>query len=323
MLYPVCVLSDSPVETTPTTTAGGKNPDRTVSTGRRVISDMRRINVGFNTSQYYPVLVPSIESIARLLIAMTVGFPCFQIEMAKRDIASAFRLLRLHPAPSLLMCTEFPGWVLGREYDLVLFYLAMPFGWNGSPANFAIFGDAVPHIHSQFGMGRPDWFASLDVLSKLYVVDGLLFDLEISMRFGWNGPPANFALFGDAIPHIHSQFGMGRPGWFASLDVLSKLYVGDGLLFDLKISMRQQANTLVWESTTLGLLGPKALNMDKLQEEGRWRNAHTMLGFDIDSESQRITLPEAKVAGGRVLFDQLGEKAGPRALEVVTHQQIR
>ena len=143
-----CVLSDTPVETTPTTTVGGGS-DRTVSSARRGIADMRRINVGFETSQYYPVRVPSIESIARLLIAMAVGFPCFQIEMTKEDIASAFRMLRLHPALSLLMCTELPGGPLGRDHDLVLFYLAMPFGRNGSPASFALFGDAIPHMHSK------------------------------------------------------------------------------------------------------------------------------------------------------------------------------
>ena len=48
-----------------------------------------------------------------------------------------------------------------------------------------------------------------------------------------------------------------------------------------------------------------------------------MVGFDTDSELMRITLPETKIAGARVLFGQLRDKVGSRALEVVTLQKIR
>ena len=48
-----------------------------------------------------------------------------------------------------------------------------------------------------------------------------------------------------------------------------------------------------------------------------------MLGFGINSSSLAISLPEAKVACARVLFEQLAQKSGPRTLEVVTPQQIR
>ena len=48
-----------------------------------------------------------------------------------------------------------------------------------------------------------------------------------------------------------------------------------------------------------------------------------MVGFEIDSSSPQITLPVEKVAGGRILFDQLEEKIGSRALEVAALHQIR
>ena len=70
---------------------------------------MRRINLGFNPAQYYPVRVPTAEALARLLVAMTVSANGMPIEMTKRDVAADFRLLRLRPALSLLMCTEVPG----------------------------------------------------------------------------------------------------------------------------------------------------------------------------------------------------------------------
>ena len=167
-------MNETPIEDTPTKTVEKRNPDRTISTDRRAISNMRRIAVGFPPTQYYPVRSPSIESIARLLVTMAVSFPGLDIQMAKRDIAAEFRLLRLHPALSLLMCAELPGGFLGYSRDLVLIYLVMPFGRNGAPANFAIFGDAITCIRAKFGMGRPDWLLPTPFLSKLYVGDGLL-----------------------------------------------------------------------------------------------------------------------------------------------------
>ena len=151
--------------------------------------------------------------------------------------------------------------------------------------------------------------------------DVVLFYLAIPL--GWNGAPANFAIFGDAIASMRAQFGMGRPDWFLPISSLSELYVGDGLFFDIGDQHRRRANTLVWESIAVGLLGPHALNVSKMEEECRRGAIRAMISFDINSQLMRITLPEAKIAGARVLFYQLRDKAGSRALEVVTSQQVR
>ena len=95
---------------------------------------MRGINLGSNPDQYYPARVPKAEALARLLVSTAVSFSCVPIQMTKRDIASDCRLLRLRPSLSLLMCAELPGVRFNVEFDLVLFYLVMPFGRNGAPA---------------------------------------------------------------------------------------------------------------------------------------------------------------------------------------------
>ena len=115
------ISPDTPIEATPTTAVEKKTPDRTISADRRVIADMRRANVGFESPQYYPARAPSIESITRLLVSMAATLPGFDVEMAKKDIASSSRLLRLNPALALLMCTELPGGFLWRSRDLVIF----------------------------------------------------------------------------------------------------------------------------------------------------------------------------------------------------------
>ena len=52
----------APVGVTPTTTAEKKNTDRTVSSGRRLIADMQRANLGSPDSKYCPTRVPALES---------------------------------------------------------------------------------------------------------------------------------------------------------------------------------------------------------------------------------------------------------------------
>ena len=170
---------DTPVAVTPTTTEGGANPARTISTDRRAIADMRSANLGFAPCQYFTVMIPIAESRARLLVAATVSSPCAPVEMDKRDIASAFRSLRIQPVLPLVMRTELPGGHFDDEFDIVFFYIAMPFGWNVARANFDIFGDAILAIHSQRGMDRPGWFAPFLFLSKLCVGDGQFPGLKI------------------------------------------------------------------------------------------------------------------------------------------------
>ena len=104
---------------------------------------------------------------------------------------------------------------------------------------------------------------------------------------------------------MRAQFRTRRPDWCRPLSFLSELYVGDGILFDIRGNVRQRGNAHVWESITLGLLGPQSLKLAHLEEAGKWGPTHTMLGFEIDSEPLRITPPVAKIAGARVLFDHL------------------
>ena len=154
------ISPDTPIDATSATTVEKKNPDRTIITDRRAISDIRRINQGFNPAQYYPARVPKVEALARLLVSTAVSFTGVPIDMAKRDIASDFRLLWLRPSLPLLMCAELPAAHFNVDFDLVLLRMVIPFGRGGAPANVAFFGGANSSIHSQIGMGRPDWFFS-------------------------------------------------------------------------------------------------------------------------------------------------------------------
>ena len=122
------------IEATPTTTVEKKNPDRSISKDRRVIADLRRVNLKFDTCQYYPIEAPSVHDIARWILALTHRYPGLDLKLTKRDVASAFRLLRLHPALSLVMVTEFPANHVLLDDDLVcVFGYAVRLEWGTSP----------------------------------------------------------------------------------------------------------------------------------------------------------------------------------------------
>ena len=118
----------------------------------------------------------------RLLVFITASYPGIQVEMGKRDIASAFRLRRPHPELSFLMCAELPGNHFNFPTDFAFCYLDMPSGWNGAPANFAQFGDAVSAIHSHCGTTSPHWYRPFPFFSLLYVDDGVFYGRKIRRR---------------------------------------------------------------------------------------------------------------------------------------------
>ena len=112
---------DGAIESTPTTTVVKKNPDRSIILGRMAIADLRRINLKFNTQQYYPIVVPAIYDLARWIMSLVNLYRGLPLKATKRNVASAFRLLRLHPALSLVMVTEFPADHVHLANDLVCF----------------------------------------------------------------------------------------------------------------------------------------------------------------------------------------------------------
>ena len=53
------------IEMTPTTMVPKRNPDRSLSTEKRIIADLRRINLYFGQSTDYPAVFPTVDSLAR------------------------------------------------------------------------------------------------------------------------------------------------------------------------------------------------------------------------------------------------------------------
>ena len=169
------------IETTPTTTAEKKNPYRPISADRGIIAEMRRINMRFDSTQYYPIVAPRIQEIARRAMRLKGLFPELPLYDTMRDIASAFRLLRLHPSMTLRMVTEFPASRFEMDHDLICFYLVMPFGRYGSASHFALFGDAITLAHHQHGIPRSGRLGHA-FTSRMHADDGISIEIATPKR---------------------------------------------------------------------------------------------------------------------------------------------
>ena len=109
-------------------------------------------------------------------------YPWVELVAAIRDIVSAFLLLRIRPALSLLMATEFPEIHMPLQRDLVRIYLVMPFGWDGAPPNFARLGDAIASAHLKCGLSRGTMRLNHAFPPAMYVDDGISIELNMPRR---------------------------------------------------------------------------------------------------------------------------------------------
>lgn len=161
------ISHEEATEATPKAAVEKKNLARPVSRGRGVIEDSRRINLHFDTRQYYSIVVPSIYDIARLIVRLAGNYPCSLMKVGKRDFDSAFRLIRLRRALSLVTVAEFPASHLQLDADLV-----SSDGADRHP-QFARFGDAVTIAHVKCGLRPPTALMLHSFCSVLYVDDGI------------------------------------------------------------------------------------------------------------------------------------------------------
>ena len=113
------------------------------------------------------------------------------------------------------------------------------------------------------------------------------------MPFGCNGAPANFAIVADAISTTNSRLGIVDPDWYTPTPFLFLLYVGDGVMFDIKNAGRQKSNADTWEWIARGLLGMSAINDGKLDLEGQrgpfahWSVLSSILNTELYSYAMR------------------------------------
>ena len=91
----------------------------------------------------------------------------------------------------------------------------------------------------------------------------------------------------------------------------------------MSIPFRLDASTEVCELFAKGVLDDKAINEEKLGEDGRWSKAHCTIGFVVYAQNLSIRLPEPQIAGARVFMSTVLQLMHTQMLTVNMIQQLR
>ena len=166
---------------TPSTLATKKLPGRTLSTEMRLISDVRLINNFCDKNDYPACENPSLVDLAQRVEALGRNFPGVHRKTTKRDANEAFKRVATHPDCAAILRTEFPGSELGPPYDVIFFWLALPFGWSASPGYFQTCARLITKLHCAYRPLSPS-AGNFPFVSHMFVDDDMLIEVVFPDR---------------------------------------------------------------------------------------------------------------------------------------------
>ena len=96
-----------------------------------------------------------------------------EIPIDKRDIAPAFRLIRIHTEGGWISAAEFREEYSGVNPAALAFYLVLPFGWSLPPGFFAQMDVSIPNRRNAHAPSGPLRYGAEPFSSFLLVADGI------------------------------------------------------------------------------------------------------------------------------------------------------
>ena len=173
---------DMPLIPTPTTTVVKKLPDRTISTDVRIISDSRMANMFRDKTDYPEIYLTDNSEVATRAITTKRTWPNVKVVCCKRDIDSAFKRARTHPDMCALLRAEFSGRFFDMAGNIYFLYLALPFGWRGSPAYFSSVGRGISVARKNPPLPNKLRGGPHDMRSLLFVDDAIFIEPLVGER---------------------------------------------------------------------------------------------------------------------------------------------
>ena len=82
----------------------------------------------------------------------------------------------------MIICTELRGLEMELADDPLFFYLALPFGWNGSPGISPLVGDFVREVVAGYRSNTPRWESELAFSVGIFADGLMIIEPEIGRR---------------------------------------------------------------------------------------------------------------------------------------------
>ena len=159
-----------------------RNPDRTLSEKGRLIADARLVNQHCAKEDHPPALQPRHSEMARLLVWWQTRWPGIPIYLSKKDVAEAFRWLRVQDDDCRLFACDLPGNVWGLPNPITALYLSLTFGWRGAPGCYMIYAWVIREAHAHHRPSDPQWEDEVNFHSLTLMDDQVLVEPDLGLR---------------------------------------------------------------------------------------------------------------------------------------------
>ena len=141
--------------------------------------------------------------------------------------------------------------------------------------------------------------------------------------FGWRASPGYFSLVWNAITLSHSDFAPRDSDRDGIDHFESQIFADDAIFIEPTMGLRLENVVGRWKYVCRRILGSTAINLDKLTEEGDWKESQIILGFGVNVEKLIIKLPEVKICNAKeeIMDNMIGP--GKRVVTAKCVQTLR
>eukprot|EP00435_Cladocopium_sp_Y103_P038135 s583_g10.t1 len=147
--------------------------------------------------------------------------------------------------------------------------------------------------------------------------------LFLVSSFGFSGSPGEWNVWGRATEEVHRCYKPSEGRRDGGLHFDGKILVDDMVLVEPCVGLRPWVSSEVYEAAVVKLLGPNAINAAKDAEEGNFAAEQTVWGVIINAQTERMSLPEARVLKGAYLLAEGHFDYGERSLTLKELQRFR
>ena len=183
------------------------------------------------------------------------------------------------------------------------------------PRDVELFGGEVPWEPGHMGGGSDTKKQQGDpkALTMLYLVSS----------FGFSGSPGEWNVWGRATEEVHRACCPEQPRRDGSVHFDGKILVDDMVLVEPQLGLRPWVSSEVYEGAVTKLLGKKAVNALKDAEEGQFADSQIVWGLSINAQTEKMSLPEARVLKGAYLLNGSDFNYGEKGLTLKDLQRFR
>jgi len=182
------------------------------------------------------------------------------------------------------------------------------------PRDVELFGGDLPWEPESMGSGKERArVGDPPGLTLLYLVSS----------FGFSGSPGEWTLWGRATEELHRSHAPADTRRDGTINFDGKILVDDMVLVEPCIGLRPWISAETYQWAVVKLLGDKAVNAAKDAEEGIYGPEQLVWGVAINTETERMALPEARVMKGAYLLQGSEYSFGEKTLTLKGLQRFR